>query len=239
MTSVTSYSSRPMPKILYFIPARGGSKGIPGKNIKELNGKPLIYYTIDAAREVAADEDICVSTDSREIADVVRQRGLDVPFIRPDYLSTDTASTDDACRHALRFFADQGKQYDLLVILQPTSPFRKSRHIREAIDHFEPGLDMVVSVTEATSNPYFVMFKEDGEGYLQQLMQASYTRRQDCPRVWEYNGAVYVVNVESIMSMATGSFKRKKKYVMDVDSSIDLDTPRDWMMAEILLKNII
>lgn len=112
-------------EILYIIPARGGSKGIPRKNIKLLAGRPLICYSIDVARALTSDENICVSTDDNEIIRVVEEYGLKVPFKRPDYLATDTATTNDVLLHALEYYEAQGKQYDVIVLLQPTSPLRK------------------------------------------------------------------------------------------------------------------
>src|SRR5574344_397852 len=120
--------------ILTIIPARGGSKGIPHKNIKPLNGKPLIYYTIDCARAICNDEDICVSTDDAEIISVVEQYGLKVPFVRPAELASDTAGTYEVLLHALDFYEKQGRHYDVVLLLQNTSPFRSSLHVKEALE---------------------------------------------------------------------------------------------------------
>ena len=119
-------------KILVIIPARGGSKGITHKNIKPLNGKPLIHYTIDEAREIVSDEDICVSTDDPEIIKCVEDYGLKVPFVRPKELATDTAGTYEVLLHALNFYEKQGRHYDVVLLLQNTSPFRKADQIKEA-----------------------------------------------------------------------------------------------------------
>jgi len=140
-------------KELVLIPARGGSKGIPGKNIKPLNGRPLIYYTLDAACAVASPENICVSTDSDEVIRTVMEYGLGVPFKRPDYLATETASSYDVIRHAIEFYEQKGTNYDLVLLLQPTSPFRTGTHIREATDLYQLGLDMVVSVKNCSGKP--------------------------------------------------------------------------------------
>ena len=120
-------------KILVIIPARGGSKGIPHKNIKPLNGKPLIYYTIDCARAICDDADICVSTDDDEIIQVVEDYGLKVPFKRPAELATDTAGTYEVLLHALNYYEQQGRHYDVVMLLQNTSPFRAAEHVKEAI----------------------------------------------------------------------------------------------------------
>ena len=123
--------------MLVVIPARGGSKGVPGKNIKQLGGKPLIQYTLEAAREIVPDHQIIVSTDSEEIKKVVESLGLEVPFLRPAELATDNAGTYEVLIHAIEFMKSQGKLYDTLLLLQPTSPFRTSQQVREAIEVYE------------------------------------------------------------------------------------------------------
>ncbi|MFA6275887.1 MAG: acylneuraminate cytidylyltransferase family protein, partial [Pedobacter sp.] len=128
-------------KTLYLIPARGGSKGIPKKNIKLLDGKPLIYYSIDIARKFAADKDICVSSDNDEIIDVVEKYGLAVPFKRPDHLSEDQSGSNEVLQHVITFFKNQGREYDNIMLLQPTSPFRTPKHIREILSCYEDDLD--------------------------------------------------------------------------------------------------
>lgn len=224
-------------KALYLIPARGGSKGIPHKNRKLLGGKPLIGYAIDAARAVALSEvDICVSTDDEEIIRVVEEYGLKVPFRRPDELAQDGSGTYEVILHALDFYAEQGVQYDVVVLLQPTSPFRTGVHIAEAMKLYSPECDMVVSVVEAKSNPYYVMFEEDREGFLQHLLKGTFVCRQDCPTVYEYNGAVYVMNVAALREKPLSAFTRNRKYVMPQSVSIDLDTLNDWRYAEFLIE---
>ena len=224
-------------KALYLIPARGGSKGIPHKNIKQLAGKPLICYTIDAARAVApSDVDICVSTDDEEIIRLVEAYGLPVPFRRPDELAQDGSGTYEVILHALDYYQVQGKNYDVVVLLQPTSPFRTGVHIEEAIKLYTPECDMVVSVAEAKTNPYYIMFQEDAEGYLQHILKGSFTRRQDCPIVYEYNGAVYVMNVAALCAKPLSAFTKNRKYVMQASVSIDLDTLEDWKYAEFLIE---
>lgn len=220
---------------LILIPARGGSKGIPGKNIKPLHGRPLIYYTLDAARAVALPEDICVSTDSNEIVRAVREYGLDIPFIRPDYLATDTAGSYEVIRHAIDSYEQSGKYYDRVILLQPTSPFRTGTHIREAISLYQPGLDMVVSVMITHANPYFTLFEENNEGFLDRSKMGTFTRRQDCPVVYEFNGAIYVMNVQSLKKGPLGAFSKIGKYVMTEEDSLDIDTDLDWIVAEAIL----
>lgn len=224
--------------ILVIIPARGGSKGIPGKNIKLLGGKPLICYAIDVARALVDDAHICVSTDDDQIIQVVEQYGLSVPFVRPAELSTDTAGSYGVLLHALNFYESKGEHFDAVVLLQVTSPFRTDNHVREALNLYNKDLDMVVSVKESDSNPYYLCFEENTEGMLHiSKGDGCYTRRQDCPPVYEYNGAIYVINPESMKAMPLNKFKKRVKYVMDREHSIDLDTMMDWMIAEYMIAN--
>lgn len=228
-----------MNNILYLIPARGGSKGIPGKNIKPLAGRPLIAYSIEVARQIAANKaDICISTDDQQIAAVAASEGIEVPFIRPEWLATDTCGTYEVLIHALDFYQERGKKYDTLVLLQPTSPLRTADDVLGALALYTPDIDMVVSVKEAATNPYYNAYETDANGFLHiSKGDGRYTRRQDAPKVWEYNGAVYVINVASLRQMRLGEFRRRRCYVMPATRSIDLDTPLDWIIAETLIKN--
>lgn len=223
--------------ILVIIPARGGSKGIPHKNIKPLNGKPLICHTIDIAREVADDKDICVSTDDPEIIKCVEDYSLNVPFVRPAELATDTAGTYEVLLHALNFYEKQGIHYDVVLLLQNTSPFRNVQHVKEALALYRPDIDMVVSVNEIRSNPYYNCFEDGKDGFLKKTLDSSnYIRRQDAPVTYEYNGAIYVINPESLKKMPLGKFTKRVKYVMDSRHSLDLDTMDDWNFAEYLIQ---
>lgn len=225
-------------KILVIIPARGGSKGIPHKNIKQLAGKPLIHYTIDVARQIVSDEDICVSTDDPEIIKCVEDYNLKVPFVRPAELATDTAGTYEVLLHALNFYEQQGKHYDVVLLLQNTSPFRTAEHVKEALKLYTSDIDMVVSVKECPANPYYCVFEEDNNGYLHVCKgDGNIFRRQDAPKVYEYNGAIYIINAESLKQMHLYAFLHRVKYVMGAESSLDLDTMFDWKMAEMIMSN--
>ena len=225
-------------KTLYVIPARGGSKGIPHKNIKPLAGKPLIGYSIDVARQLAADDDICLTTYDPDIAATAESMGLNVPFLRPASLATDTCGTYEVLIHALDFYRDRGIDYDTLVLLQPTSPMRTADDVRAAMALYSPDIDMVVTVKEAASNPYYNCYETDNDGFLHiSKGDGGYTRRQDAPKVWEYNGAVYVINVESLRRMPLSAFTRRRMSVMPAERSVDLDTPVDWLIAEKLIEN--
>jgi N-acylneuraminate cytidylyltransferase len=221
---------------LIIIPARGGSKGIPHKNIKHLNGKPLIYYTIDVARQIVSDEHICVSTDDAEIIKCVEDYGLNVPFVRPDELATDKAGTYEVLLHAMDYYEKLGKKYDTIILLQNTSPFRMANHVKEAMALYDDNIDMVVSVNETRSNPYYNCFEEDENGFLIKTLDSSlFTRRQEVPKTYEYNGAIYIFNANSLRKEHYGKFTRKVKYVMDELHSVDLDNMIDWKFAEFLL----
>lgn len=224
-------------KVLVIIPARGGSKGIPHKNIKPLNGKPLIHYTIDVARGIVKDEDICVSTDDADIIKCVEEYGLKVPFVRPAELATDTAGTYEVLLHALDFYEKQGKKYDVILLLQNTSPFRTVEHVKEALKLYRPDIDMVVSVNETKTNPYYNCFEDDKEGFLKKTLDStSFVRRQDAPKTYEYNGAIYVINPVQMKKKSLGKFTRRIKYVMDDIHSVDLDNMMDWKYAEFIMK---
>lgn len=225
---------------LYIIPARGGSKGIPRKNIKLLGGKPLIGWTIDCARAAGApDSHIILSTDDAEIASVGRSLGLPVEYMRPPELATDTAGSREVILDAMRWADSQGIVYDCVILLQPTSPFRTPDDIISAIALYSPDIDMVVSVKECSANPYYNCFEADPtNGYLHVSKgDGLYTRRQDAPKAWEYNGAVYVINPQSIREMPLGAFPRRVPYPMPEERSLDLDTPLDWLIAETIIKS--
>lgn len=224
---------------LFLIPARGGSKGIPGKNIKQFCGKPLICHSIDHARALSDDALICVSTDSEEIRGVAEDHGLHVPFLRPAELATDRSGSREVMIHALDRYRDMGVDIDRLVLLQPTSPLRTPEDIQNCLDLYTPQLDMVVSVKEAATNPYYNAFEPDEDGYLHiSKGPGTFTRRQDAPKVWEYNGAVYVINPASLRERPMGIFERRRMYAMPAERSVDLDTPLDWLMAEQLASTL-
>ena len=221
--------------ILVVIPARGGSKGVPKKNIKLLKGKPLIHYTINAAREVFNDSNIYISTDSEEIKRISENTGINVPFLRPKELATDKSSSRDVLLHALDYYKNtNGFDPDILVLLQPTSPFRNTIHLQEALKLWDTSIDMVVSVKETSSNPYYVLFEEEKNGFLESSKKGDFTRRQDCPKVFELNGAIYIINPKSLRSKTINQFTKVKKYLMDEISSHDIDSLLDWKLAELI-----
>ncbi len=240
---------------IFVIPARGGSKGIPMKNIVDLCGRPLIAYSIDAAigtidmlnamlpedRWLKTDR-IIVSTDSPEIAAKAGEEGIQVPFLRPAALSTDTAGSREVILHAMDYADSRGIDYDCVVLLQPTSPFRDSGHVMEALHLFNPtDTDMVVSVCRASANPYYNCFETDAAtGYLHiSKGDGLLTRRQDAPPAWEYNGAVYVISPSAIRNMPLGAFGKRIPYEMSAEDSVDIDTPLDLTVARAIMESRI
>jgi N-acylneuraminate cytidylyltransferase len=163
--------------------------------------------------------------------------GLEVPFLRPSELATDTSGSYEVLLHALDFYK-KNKNYipDTLILLQATSPFRTGKHIKEALTAYDASCEMLVSVKETKSNPYFTLREEDEKGWLFKSKEGNFTRRQDCPKVYEINGAIYVIDVKVLLKNSLGEFKKVRKYVMDEVNSHDIDTMMDWTLAEVLTK---
>tara|TARA_B100000963_G_scaffold266236_1_gene234422 strand:+ start:10514 stop:11194 length:681 start_codon:yes stop_codon:yes gene_type:complete len=222
-------------RILYLIPARGGSKGLPRKNIKKLNGIPLIHYSIDFARKFTDDSNICVSTDDNEIIKCVEKFNLKINFVRPKNLSSDIATTHDVMIHAINYYESKEIYYDLIVLLQPTSPFRRVEDLKNMIKCWKKKIDLIVSVKEPHDSPYFNIYEENSDGYLVKSKESEFSRRQDVPKVYALNGSLYLFNVKSLKS---NNLKVIKKYFIDDPIySIDIDTPFDWMLCETVIKN--
>lgn len=223
---------------LFLIPARGGSKGLPGKNIKPLHGKPLLHYSIELARKFSTDEYICLSTDDAFIINCAEHIKLEVPFARPAEISNDAASMNDVIKHALNHYKSKAKNIESIVLLQPTSPLRKEFHLKEALELYNEETDMVVSVTSSKANPYYNLFEEDKNGMLHiSKGDGSITTRQSAPPVYQYNGAIYIINATSFEKAGElGKLKKIKKYVMDEKYSVDIDDENDWQHAERFLE---
>lgn len=233
-------------KPLIIIPARGGSKGIPGKNIKPLAGKPLIGYSIDVAleicrrRSIAPGQHIIVSTDSSEIADIAAALGAPTPYRRPAELATDTAGSREMMLHAADWARARGVGFDYILLLQPTSPLRTVEDTERCMDLYERHIpDMAVTVKEASANPYYNCFETSADGNLHISKGTGLlTRRQDAPKAWEFNGAVYAINPASLAAMPMGKFPRRIPSEMPPERSVDLDTPLDWAIAETIMENL-
>lgn len=225
---------------LWLIPARGGSKGIKDKNLKPFCGESLTSRATRQALDCASKNDtVFVSTDSLAISLEARKAGIEIPFLRSAETSSDSASTYSVIIETLDNFRSLGKEFDRVVLLQPTSPLRTSHDIMEACKLWHPEIDMVVSVNKSKSNPYYNLFEVNQEGFLKiSKGDGNFTRRQDAPPVWEYNGAVYVMSKESLLRGSMSEFKKVIPYEMPSSRSIDLDTPDDWSIAEIIFSSI-
>ncbi len=228
-------------KILGIIPARGGSKGVPGKNIKFLGSKPLIAYTIESALSTNLIQDVVVSTDSIEIKEVAIQFGVQVPFIRPDFLSSDTAKSIDVVIHAIEFLKNKGKVFDAVMLLQPTNPFRTKEFIEEAIHKFnEEQLDSLISVLPVPLeyNPHWI-FEENEKGYLSIATGETeiIPRRQDLPKAYFRDGSIYLTSTQVLMEYKTFYGKKLGFIVASENRHINIDTMEDWRKAEIFLDN--
>lgn len=224
-------------RILAIIPARAGSKGIKNKNIIDLKGKPLIAYSIEAAKESKYIDQIIVSTDGVEIAKVAQEWGVDVPFLRPDYLASDTAKTIDAMMHCIETLKNMGKEYDYVVLLQPTQPLRTSKHIDEAIELIiKSQEDSLVSVSKVKDHPILIRTLTE-EGYTKNLLNTSSTqRRQDFPDFYKVNGAIYINKLNENFNLETSLNDNKLAYVMEEKYDIDIDELLDLEVAELMLK---
>ena len=225
-------------KALYLIPARGGSKGVPGKNIRLLGGRPLIAHSIGHALEVADREDVVVSTDSEEIKGAAIEAGARVPFLRPVELASDTAGSREVMLHAIDYLSAKGENYDTIVLLQPTSPLRDPADIRRAVEIYkESGADMVVSVAEARTNPYYNAFETDNDGFLKiSKGEGNLTRRQDAPKVWEFTGAIYVIKVSALREKSITKFDRILPLPTKRETAIDIDEEMDFLVCEEMIK---
>ena len=223
-------------KVLALIPARGGSKGIPHKNIIDLCGRPLIEYSISAARSSKYIDRVIVSTDDAEIAKVSVESGADVPFLRPAELAGDNSRTVDAVLHAVNLLKAQGEEYHILVLLQPTQPLRTSEDVDKAIEKFiESNCQDLVSVSPVDDNPLLIRSIENDK--LIPLINASSTcRRQDMPAYYRVNGCIYI-NLIDELNESTSFNDNRIPFVMSREHSVDIDEMKDLHIAEYYLKS--
>jgi N-acylneuraminate cytidylyltransferase len=225
-------------RILYLIPARKGSKGLPGKNIKTLIDKPLIIYTVEFALKNKKDSDeLCISTNDEKVLEIMTELGIHVPFIRPEELATDSANSYDVIIHALKYYESVNKFFDAVLLLQPTSPIRNQEDFDNLIKSYTESIDMVVSVKKVKDNPYFNLFEENKLGFLEKCMNVNFQRRQDVPSVYAYNGSMYLMNTNSLKKTSFINFKKIIKVIMPDERSVDIDTTHDLEIAEFYLKN--
>jgi N-acylneuraminate cytidylyltransferase len=226
-------------KVVAFIFARGGSKGLPGKNIRSLGGKPLIAWSIEHALSVKRIERIIVSTDSDDIAEVARNYGAEVPFKRPDELARDDSPEWLAWRHALCYLQEtSGSLPTAMVSIPTTAPLRLPIDIENCLDQYEKGgADIVITVSDAHHSPYFNMVKEQLDGTVRLVIppQSGITRRQDAPVVYDMTTVCYVASPDFILS-SNSIFEGNVKAVrVPIERAIDIDTLFDFKLAETLL----
>ena len=230
-----------MTGFLGIIPARGGSKGISGKNVKDLAGKPLIAHSIAAANQ-AKQLDFClVSTDSDEIKSISEAHGGWVPFLRPGHLAEDHSTTVDAVLHATDWFvANQARNVDYVVLLQPTSPFRTARDIDDAIGVMlaHPGRDSLISCYDASHVHPTIMYHQEGEVLTPYSGEGCITQRQGFEPVYVRNGAIYIVKLGALQAARQIIVGDPLPYMMPRERSINIDEPHDLDIARCLASSI-
>ena len=218
--------------IVAIIPARGGSKGIPRKNIRELAVKPLIAYTIEAAKKSKYIAKIICSTDDEEIALVAKTFGAEVPFLRPKELAKDDTPMLPVIQHAVRFLEEKGLNIDLVILLQPTSPLRSEKEIDAAIEKLiETNADSVVTVHKVDSHSRRFRLERDR---LLPLQEKYFQSHQEAPDLYALNGAIYIFRRDTLMKDNTFYGEDIRAIVMKEEKSIDIDTPFDFFIAEMI-----
>jgi len=218
---------------LCIIPARGGSKGLPGKNIKKLANKPLIAYTVEHAKNSKYIDRTIVSTDDEAIASIAKKYKAEVPFLRPKRLATDRARSLDALLHAVQWIEKNEKRfYDILVLLHVTAPLRESKDIDTCIKMLvEKRADNVFSVTEAHRNPYFNMVEVDKMGRPKLVKKGNFSNRQTATVVYDMNASIYVWKMDAFKNMRSTFMQKTYVYVMPKERSVDIDDYFDFKIA--------
>lgn len=225
--------------VVALICARGGSKGLPGKNIRPLAGKPLITWAIEQAQAVRRIRRVVVSTDSAEIAEVARMAGADVPFLRPAELAQDRSPEWLVWRHALEYFkVNEGRFPDALLVVPATAPLRAVQDLENCLDVYEEGAaDVVITVSDAHRSPYFNMVKVTPQGWVDLVIpqDSTVSRRQDVPVVYDMTTVGYVAKPDFVMS-SSGIFEGRVRHVhVPAERALDIDTPLDFRVAELLM----
>ena len=229
--------------VLCVIGARGGSKGLPGKNIKPMMGKPLIVWTIEAALSTPEIDKVVVSTDSTEIADISRAAGAQVPFLRPTKLSGSEIGKFQVWKHALdecEIYYDE--EYEIFIDLDCTNPLREVDDISNAIKQYRSsrklGVDGIFSVCEARKNPYFNMVEEDEKGAMRMCKSVGPTviRRQDAPKVYEHVASLYILDPTYVKRESHLLSGHTEGYDIGIAKSMDVDSESDFLMVEFLMK---
>ena len=226
-------------RVLGIIPARGGSKGIPRKNIVPVGGKPLLAYTASAALSASRLDRVILSTEDEEIAEIGRSFGLEVPFIRPKALAQDDTPTLDVLQHAVRMLGEMAEEYDVIVTLQPTTPFRRASDINGALDLLEStGADSVVSLVHPGGIHPFKMKTLDDDGWVGEPNFArgkAHLPRQALPSFWLLEGSLYITRWRVLMEENRILGERTQSWIVPRERTVNLDTTFDLWLAERML----
>ena len=222
-------------RLLALIPARGGSKGIPKKNIKMFSGKPLIAHTIEEALKVSKIEKVVVSTDCKEIANVSKSYGADIPFLRPKEYADDNSTSFCVANHLISEFPD----FSAILLLQPTSPLRTAEDIRGIIEmKIKLDCKSIISVTQTKTHPYWSYYINDEKTLFPYYsIKSQISRRQDLDPAYIPNGALYLCETNWLKSNKSFISNSSKAFIMPPERSVDIDTIFDWKIAEFLFKN--
>jgi CMP-N-acetylneuraminic acid synthetase len=228
--------------ILAIITARGGSKGVPGKNIKNLGGKPLIAWTIEAAKKSKYIDRLITTSDSNEIIKISEEYGSEAPFVRPSYLANDLSRQEDAISHAMEWVENNDKKYNYVLLLQPTSPFRDLDEINAVVEYFElnPKARSVLVVKEAEKNPLMMnMLPEDHsmKDFIPKELRLK--NRQELPTYYQINGSTCIAEWDHFMKEGSFLTSETYAYITDDIKGFDIDTVADYMLAEIYLEQLM
>jgi CMP-N,N'-diacetyllegionaminic acid synthase len=229
-------------KVLCIIPARSGSKGIPGKNIKLLCGKPLIAYSIEQALKTDFIDRIVVSTDDENIAEISRNFGAETPFIRPANLATDEASTLDVLLHSIEWCKkNENLHYDIVLLLHANTPLRDKNDIRKCVEILvDQNADNVFSVSPASNNPYFNMVEvNEKNNEVALIKDGNFHNRQSAPSVYDMNSSIYTWWNDILVEKKALYLPKTRIHIMPRERSVDIDEPIDFRIAEMLMKDCI
>lgn len=225
-------------KMLAIIPARGGSKGLPNKNILDFDGEPLIARTVKTALKSKYIDDVIVSTDSEAIAEAAVKAGAENPFMRPQELATDTAKVIDTFVYTLETLKEKyNREYEKVIILQPTSPLRETKDIDEAIELYERKNALtIMSVVEAEIPPEWYLTIDDHLFMKNYIEELSSKNRQEYKKLYLPNGAIYIFDVKNLLETKLYKNDRTYAYIMNKENSIDIDDIYDFLLAEAIVK---
>lgn len=227
------------PKVLWLVTARSGSKGLPGKNVKPLGGRPLLAHRVVSAREIAPKEDVWISTESAEYARIAESFGASAPFLRPEELATDSAKSADVALHAMRFAETAGRKYGAIAVLEPTSPFITSAELFGAAELLfsDPKADAVVATRRVRPSTFYV---QEESRYLDKVARniasAGALRRQDEKPEITMSGGFYIAKWEFFKKHATFYSERTLAYTVPNLHGLEIDEPADWAWAEYLVE---